>query len=203
MYVAPTIVINNMLQIKIAPSDRYSLAEMAQMAVEAGAQWIVIVPGDESHFRDTGLEIATLCREAGIILTLEGSTNMTRELGLHGLFVPAGQSAPAAREALGPEAIIGTEVASAESALALEKADIDYVCLPADTNGEQAAEIIGRARQAGCTMPFVAEVQNALEADYAALAAAGYAGFVAEDGIFDASDPVADIENLLARIAAL
>lgn len=192
-----------MLQIKIAPTDRYSLAEMAQMAVEAGAQWIVVAPGDESHFRDTGVEIADLCREAGIILTLEGSTDMARELGLHGLFVPAGQSAPAAREALGPEAIVGTEVASAESALALEKADIDYVCLPAQTNIEHAAEIIGRARRAGCTLPFVAEVHNALAADYAALAAAGYAGFVADDGIFNGSDPVADIESLLARIAAL
>lgn len=192
-----------MLQIRIKPSDRYSLSEMAQMAVEAGAQWIVVAPGDESDFRDTGLEIAALCREAGIILTLETGADMARELGVHGIYVPAGSSAPAAREALGPEAIVGTEVSSAESALALEKADIDYVTLPEGMPDGEAASVIAAARAAGCTMPIVAVVEDALRADYSAKIAAGFSGFVAVDGIFESSDPVAEMERLLAEVAAL
>lgn len=189
-----------MLQIRISPDQNYSLAEMAQMALEGGARWLVLAPGDESDFRDTGMEISQMCREAGVILTLEGSIDMARELGLHGIYVPAGASVPQARADMGPEAIIGTLVASAESALALEKADIDYVTLPADTDDARAAGIIEAARRGGCTLPFVAVVDGLSPRVFAEKSAAGFSGFVAVDGVFDSADPVALIKESLALL---
>ena len=178
------------------------MAEMAQMAVEASAQWLVLAPGsDFSDFRETGLEIATLCREAGILLTIEGNADQARELGLHGVFVPAGQSAVAFREALGPEAIVGTEVSSAESALAMERADIDYIVLPSDMLPEAVSALIAEARAAGCSLPFVADVHNPLHADLRSLLDCGYAGFIASDGLFEQGDPVENISQILELLA--
>lgn len=186
-----------MLQIKIYPNDKYSMAEMTQMALEGGAQWLVIAPTEYDDFRETGVEIAGMCREVGVILTIEGTPDHARELGLHGVLVPFGQAAPAVREALGPEAIVGTEVSSVESALAMERADIDYLLLPAAIDEERVAALIGEARDAGCSVPFVAYVDNPCATDYKMLLSLGFSGFYVVKGFFEADDPVEKISEVL------
>ena len=59
-----------MIQIRIAPDERYSLSEMAQMAVEGGCGWIVLaMPGaDPGEWRDVGAELVPLCRDAAVAL---------------------------------------------------------------------------------------------------------------------------------------
>ena len=59
-----------MLQVVITPNDNYSLAEMAQMAVEGGAKWLQLrVPGlPDNEVREAVPDVVALCREAGITL---------------------------------------------------------------------------------------------------------------------------------------
>ena len=121
-----------MLQIIISPSERYSIGEMAQMAVEAGATWLVLsLPEtDAGAMREMCADIVELCRESGVMLSVENNVVAARELALHGVFLSNNEVSPVkVREELGAEAIIGAVVGTPDAALSLERADIDYVAL--------------------------------------------------------------------------
>ena len=100
-----------MIQIIIRnENDRYSVAELVQMAVEGGCRWIRIdLPdADEAYMLELGEQIVPLCREAGVILTIDNHPDIARKLGLHGVHVSDKALNPVAlREELGPEAVIG------------------------------------------------------------------------------------------------
>ena len=176
-----------MIQIRIAPDERYSLSEMAQMAVEGGCGWIVLaMPGaDPGEWRDVGAELVPLCRDAGVILTVEDDVAAVRELGAHGVYLHIGSNAAKIREDLGPEAIVGAEVGSADAAVALGKADIDYLTI-APSCGDPKA-LIAASRTGG------AEDVIANSASYLA---DGFAGFYVTGAVFDAADPVAVVGQL-------
>ncbi len=185
-----------MLQILIKENDNYSLGEMAQMSLEAGTGWLIVsAPKSE---RDAINEIATMCREAGIMLSIENDAETARELGLHGVFVTDSSISPVKlREDLGPEAIIGTLTGSPDSAASLARADIDYVALEGSI--EKPSDFIKSLREAGCEIPVVA-YRPGLRLDKTAvdqLLSEGFSGICGADKIFDESDPIAAIENLL------
>lgn len=194
-----------MLQIKLTPEDTYSIAEMAQMAIEGGCGWIQIDPAgmDDSALRELGQELVPLCKETGTILIIENHTEMARELGLHGVFLAGNNSNPVAvREELGPEAIIGTYNASADAALSMEQADIDYLVIPADVTDEEAANIIAETRKAGGKIPFVALSNRAAlsQEGFAKIFSLGFAGILAGIEVFNAKDPVENVERLITAL---
>ena len=78
-----------MLQIIISFSERYSIGEMAQMAVEAGASWLVLsLPGnDAGQTREMCADVVELCRESGVMLSIENCVESARELAMHGVFL--------------------------------------------------------------------------------------------------------------------
>ena len=173
---------------------------MAQMAVEAGAAWLQLrVPEvSDAELREVCPDIISMCREGGVILTIEDRVEMARELGLHGIFLHKGAASPVAvRQDLGPEAIIGAEIGSPDAAATLEKADIDYVAL--SETGAGAVALINDIRAAACPIPVVAYVPDeALTPDVVTrLLGEGFSGICSEGGFFSAADPVAAIENVL------
>lgn len=183
------------------------MAESAQIAIEAGAQWLVLRADTiaESERRDIGKDVAELCRESGVILTVDSDIEYARELGIHGVLLHPGSKAPAAvRDELGPEAIIGVEISSADAALALEKSDIDYVALDSAMPLETVAEIIGAVRAGGGKIAFVSlGEQPTLAPEYIdGLKAAGIAGLCCGRALFAAPDPVGAIESLLSELMA-
>lgn len=183
-----------MLQILLETNDRYSLAELAQMAVEGGCSWLVLADcSDSAEKRDNYPAIVDLCREAGVMLTASADLEAVKEYGMHGIFLPLGSTAPASvRELLGAEAVIGAEIAAAGSALTLERADIDYVA-----TGDLS--ILADIRAAACRIPVVAPC-DADPQRAAALIAAGFSG-VCCSGIYKYSDPVSAVSNLLDTIS--
>lgn len=194
----------HMLQIRLTPNDNYSIAEMAQMAIEGGCGWLQLDPSgmDEAAIREVAKEIVPLCRETGTMLTIEDNLDMARELGLHGVFLTGDRSPVTVREEIGPEAIIGTYNASADAALAMERADIDYVVIPAGVKDEEAAKIIADTRKAGGEIPFVALSGRApMTADgFAKVLGLGFAGIIAGSEVFKAEDPVEHIEKLISTL---
>ena len=120
-----------MLQFIAQTNDHYSVAETVQMAIEGGCRWIQLhLPelSDEDIKAMSG-DIIDLCRESAAFLTIEDRPELAKELGLHGVHLTSAsnRSATKLREELGPEAVIGVEVASAAAIMALRNADIDYV----------------------------------------------------------------------------
>lgn len=186
-----------MIQLRLAPNELYTISEMGQMAVEGGCGWLVIsMPGAEpGAWRDVAEELVPLCRDAGVMLSVENDIDAVRELGAHGVYLTPGANPAKVREDLGAEAIIGAGIASVDSAVALAKADIDYLTLAPGVD----CSIIGDARKGGAEVPFVAVVTaGALLADYSGYIEKGFDGFYVTDGVFDTDDPVSAVRNLIS-----
>ncbi len=184
-----------MLQVLIEINDRYSLPEMAQMAVEAGCGWIVLGAGiSEAEKREHYPAIVELCRESGVMLTATGDVEAAKEYGLHGVFLPLGAVSPLkVREELGAEAVIGAEAGEGSVILELERADIDYVAVRPDA---KAASIIAEVRGAGSNFPIVAYAESASLEEVASLKETGYSGICCGKALFELADPIERIVQL-------
>ncbi|MDE5954250.1 MAG: thiamine phosphate synthase, partial [Duncaniella sp.] len=70
-----------MLQFITHPSDRYSIAEEVQMALEGGCKWIQLRLKDASdeEFRQTALEIIPLCQENEALLVFDDRLELAME----------------------------------------------------------------------------------------------------------------------------
>lgn len=183
-----------MIQIYLNNSDKYTAEEMAQMAVEAGCQWLIIADAPIEELRQTAPVIVELCREEGIILTFENNIEAARELGVHGVFMRSGANPAAIRLELGAEAIIGAEIGSADTATALAGADIDYYALP-----EDATALLADAKTAVPQQHYVALCAGKPDAAHlGGLRNAGFDGFcIAATAFENAADPVAEMKVLV------
>lgn len=192
-----------MLQFQLSPDPRYSLAELAQMAIEGGCGWIVLSAPDitDEALREECAELVPLCREAEVILTVEDRPETARELGLHGVYLSnkCGLSPAKVREELGAEAIIGVEVGSAASIRPLEALDIDYAVLSPTLSIDKCESIIRDARSAGATLPIVMALPPTAEAASEVISR-GASGILAGKYISEASDPVEATRRLIEAI---
>lgn len=201
-----------MLQYILTPSSQYSIAELAQMAVEGGCLWISLcLPdlSDEEIKAAVAPDVIDMCREAAVFLTLDDRPELARELGLHGVrlsrkFLSANpsQSPMALRDELGPEAVIGVETADPTSVPSLLPADIDFVTLPEGFTSEQRRKFTAKIKELGLAMPVVAqgdftpaEAQQAIKD--------GCNGVAVGRSITDAQDPVTATGAILFAISNL
>lgn len=194
-----------MLQFIAQTNDRYSVAETVQMAIEGGCRWIQLHLPDltDEDIKTMSGDIIDMCRESAAFLTIEDCPELAKELGLHGvqLTSASNRSAAQVREEMGPEAIIGVEVASAAAIMALRNADIDYVTLPADMAVGEIAEIVSVVRDAEITTPIVATGYITPE-DALIYLAAGVSGIATGEPIIEAKDPVKEVELMLKNLSA-
>ena len=191
-----------MLQYQTQPSDRYSVPEQCQMAIEGGCSWIQLhLPdADDAAVRELCSELIPLCRESSTILMLENRPELAKELGLHGVHITAdsGLNAARVREDFGPEAIVGIDVDEPASILALKGADIDYVTLHMSV--DRAAHVIATAAEGGNTMPVVYGGAMSID-DIPAVMNAGVSGVIVGADIANADDPVSRTAEILGRLS--
>lgn len=195
-----------MLQYITQNSTQYSVLEQIQMAVEGGCAWVIIsrssVPGGDNELRDIVTEAIPLCKEAEVILTLENHVAMAQETHVHGVLLTNTEtSAKAAREQLGPEAIIGAIASTPQAIIMLKGLDIDYALLPPGVTIDQARTLVTAVRDSACPLPIVAqgniplhEVQPWLEA--------GVNGIAIGENILQYTDPVEAMRKYLAATGA-
>jgi len=194
-----------MLQFIARINNRYSVAELAQMAIEGGCQWVELDLPDASDdfIRATALELKDLCMETGTFLTIADRPDIAREAGLHGVRLHCGMAAKVAaiRDELGAEAIIGVDIHDASDIIKVQNLDIDYAVLPSDITTEKAADIIGTVRKSEIMLPIVAcgkfSPDEAIE-----IIVAGASGIAVSSAIADADDPVESTRLLLEALAA-
>ncbi len=195
-----------MLQYILTGSERYSVAELAQMAIEGGCQWIdLCLPAmtDEEIRAAVAPDVVEMCREGGVFLTVSDRPELARELGLHGVrlsarfFAEHPSDTPAKlREDLGPEAVIGVETADPTAVAALVAADIDFVTLPAAFTSARREAFVAELRDAGRHLPVVAQGDFS-PADCAVALAEGCNGVAVGKTITDAPDPTEAVREIL------
>ncbi len=179
-----------MIQILLETSPGYNSVEMARKAIDAGCEWL-IVPRD-AHDNDVA-NLAKLCREEGIILTIEDNIELCRQHELHGVHLSGGSNPAAVRQELGAEAIVGAEISSIDTATALAKADIDYFALqPCDV------AVATQALQAGVEAHFVLLADGVEQA--LSLLPQGFSGMCLKASSFTSEDPSAEIKLLIDNI---
>ncbi len=203
-----------MLQFITHPSDKYSIAEEVQMAIEGGCKWVQLRMKDASYdeLRDTALEIIPLCKENDVILIIDDNVELVKELRVHGVHLGKDDMPPAkAREYLGPHAIIGVTANTAADIMAMRGIDVDYIGLGpfrhtttkkrlSPTLGiEGYRDIMAEVTNAGSELPVVAIGGITLE-DINDIMSTGVQGIAVSGAIINAPDPVEYTREILSRL---
>lgn len=194
-----------MLQFITSTSDKYSIAEEAQMAIEGGCLWIQVSQSlpDGITQKEVLLELQPVCEENEVFLMADSDVELAKEMRIHGVHLKKNDMEPAeARELLGPHAVIGIDADTAADIIALRGLDIDYAVLDFDDRHGIPAirKIIDEVRKEGVEIHIVARGRFALS-DFSELKQAGVNGFAVSRQITDTSDPVAATAEILDAIS--
>jgi thiamine-phosphate pyrophosphorylase len=196
------------------PSDRYTIAEEVQMALEGGCKWIQLRLKDASdeEFRQTALEIIPMCQENEAFLVFDDRVELAMEMGVHGVHLGKNDMNPLqARETMGAEAIIGVTANTADDIIRFRGWDVDYVGLGpfryTTTKSNLSPvlgidgyrEIVKAVRDSGMTLPIVAIGGITID-DIPAIMATGVNGVAVSGAIINADDPVEYTRNLLEKL---
>lgn len=196
------------------PSDRYSIAEEVQMALEGGCKWIQLRMKDASdeEFRQTALEIIPLCKENEAFLVFDDRVELAMKMGVHGVHLGKNDMDPLqAREIMGAEAIIGVTANTADDIIRLKGWDVDYVGLGPyrytstkknlspllGTDGYR--DVVNKAREADVLLPIVAIGGISIE-DIPAIMSTGVNGIAVSGSIINAQDPVDYTRRILSAL---
>lgn len=203
-----------MLQFITHPSDKYSIPEEAQMAIEGGCRWIQLRMKDASdeEVRAVANEIIPLCKENDTFLIIDDRVELVNELRVSGVHLGKDDMDPLeARELLGPHAIIGVTANTAEDIIRYKGKDIDYIGLgpvhytttKAKLSPELGIEgvktVIDEVRAHGVEFPIVA-VGGITDKDIQPLLATGVNGVAVSGAIINAADPVDYTSGLIKRL---
>lgn len=203
-----------MLQFITNASDRYTVAEEVQMAIEGGCRWIQLRMKDatDEEVRATALEIIPMCRETDTFLIIDDRVNVVNDLKVSGVHLGKEDMDPLeARELLGPHAIIGITANTADDIIRYKGKDVDYVGLGpvrfTTTKKKLAPElgidgvkrIVDEVRAAGVELPIVA-IGGLTEDDVEPLMAAGVNGIAVSGAIINAPDPMLYTSRIMERL---
>lgn len=207
-----------MLQFITDASDRYSIAEEVQMAIEGGCRWVQLrmKHASDDEVRQVALELIPMCRETDTFLIIDDRVELVNELKVSGVHLGKEDMDPLqAREILGPHAIIGVTANTADDIIKYKGKDVDYFGVGpyrfTSTKANLApvlgvggyTELVARVREAGVDFPLVA-IGGITKADVMPLMATGVSGLAISRAIIDADDPVlytSDIMEMLLGIS--
>lgn len=193
-----------MLQFITSKSDKYSIKEEVQMAIDGGCLWIQVsnsLPEGVSQ-KDIIDEIRPLCEKNETFLLVDSDVELVKEANIHGVLLKNNDRNPAeAREYLGAEAIIGVAVNNTNEILALKGLDVDYVVIDFDKfSVTDIQNIIEEIRSKGVDIHIV--VRGKIEiVEMLTLMQIGVAGFAISEQIVDAPNPVASTANIITVLS--
>ncbi len=206
-----------MLQFITHPSEKYSIAEEVQMAIEGGCRWIQLrmKGASDEEVLHTAAELIDMCRENDAFLIVDDRVNVVNELKVSGVHLGKDDMDPMeARELLGPDAIIGITANTADDIIKYKGKDVDYVGLGpfrytstkeklSPVLGlEGYAEIVKKVRDAGVELPIVAIGGITLE-DVEPLMKTGVNGIAVSGSIINAPDPVLYTSKIMEKLLGI
>ncbi len=203
-----------MLQFITNPSDRYTIAEEVQMAIEGGCRWVQLRMKDatDEEVRAVALELIPMCKETDTFLIIDDRVELVNELKVSGVHLGKDDMDPLeARELLGPHAIIGVTANTAEDIIKYKGKDVDYVGLgpvhftttkkklAPELGAEGVKRVVDEVRAAGVELPIVAIGGLTIE-DVDPLLTAGVNGIAMSGSIINADDPVGYTADVLEKL---
>lgn len=203
-----------MLQFITNNSDKYSIAEEVQMALEGGCRWIQLrmKGASDEEVMETAAQLIEMCRENNAFLIVDDRVNVVNELKVSGVHLGKEDMDPMeARELLGPDAIIGVTANTAADIIKYKGKDIDYIGLGPfrhTTTKEKLAPILGLEgyreivkdmREAGIEFPIVAIGGITLE-DVEPLMKTGVNGIAVSGAIINAEDPMLYTSRIMEKL---
>lgn len=203
-----------MLQFITNKSDKYSIAEEVQMALEGGCRWIQLrmKGASDEEVMETAAQLIEMCRENNAFLIVDDRVNVVNELKVSGVHLGKEDMDPIeARELLGPDAIIGVTANTAADIIKYKGKDIDYIGLGPfrhTTTKEKLAPILGLegyreivkdVREAGIEFPIVAIGGITLE-DVEPLMKTGVNGIAVSGAIINAEDPMLYTSRIMEKL---
>ncbi|MBD5422618.1 MAG: thiamine phosphate synthase [Bacteroides sp.] len=193
-----------MLQFITNNSEKYSIAEEVQMALEAGCKWIQLRMKDatDEEVKEVALQLIPMCQENDAFLIIDDRVELVNELRVSGVHLGKEDMDPLqARELLGPHAIIGVTANTAEDIIKWKGKDVDYVGvgpfrftttkknLAPEIGLDGYKQIVEQVRAAGVELPLVAIGGITLD-DVDAIMATGVQGIAMSGAIINAPDPM-------------
>ena len=206
-----------MLQFITHPSEKYSIAQEVQMAIEGGCRWIQLRMKDASdeEVRNVALEIIPMCQETDTFLIIDDRVELVNELRVSGVHLGKEDMDPMqAREILGPHAIIGVTANTAADIIKFKGKDVDYVGLgpfrftttkknlAPEIGLEGYTEIVKDVRAAGVELPIVA-IGGITEDDVKPLMATGVNGIAMSGAIIGADDPMLYTSSVMEKLLGI
>lgn len=206
-----------MLQFITDASDKYSIAEEVQMAIEGGCRWVQLrmKEATDDEVRQVAMELIPMCRETDTFLIIDDRVELVAELKVSGVHLGKEDMDPLqAREVLGPHAIIGVTANTAEDIIKYKGKDLDYFGVGPykfTSTKKNLAPVLGiegyqklvkEVRDAGVEFPIVA-IGGITKDDVKPLMATGVNGIAISRAIIDADDPVlytSDVMELLLGV---
>ncbi len=203
-----------MLQFITHESDKYSIAEEVQMAIEGGCRWIQLRMKDASdeEVRQVALELIPMCQETDTFLIIDDRVNLVKDLKVSGVHLGKEDMDPLeARELLGPHAIIGITANTADDIIKYKGKDVDYVGLGpfrfTTTKKKLAPElgldgyksIVQQVRNAEVELPIVAIGGITID-DIPPLMETGVNGIAMSGSIINANDPVQHTSEIMNKL---
>lgn len=194
-----------MLQFITSTSDKYSIAEEAQMAIEGGCLWIQVSQSlpDGVTQKEVLQELQPVCEENEVFLMADSDVELAKEMRIHGVHLKKDDMKPAeARELLGPHAVIGVDADTAADIIALRGLDIDYAVLDFDDRHgiPTIREIVNEVRKEKVEIHIVVRGRFS-HSEFSELKQAGVNGFAVSRQITDSPDPVAATAKILDAIS--
>lgn len=206
-----------MLQFITHESDRYSIAEEVQMAIEGGCRWIQLrmKEASDEEVRNVAMDIIPMCRETDTFLIIDDRVELVNELRVSGVHLGKEDMDPLkARDILGPHAIIGVTANTSADIIKFKGRDIDYVGLGPfrhTTTKKNLAPVIGPdgyrrimedVRAAGVNLPVVAIGGICLD-DVEEVMSTGVQGIAMSGAIINAPDPVLYTSSVMEKLLGI
>lgn len=203
-----------MLQFITHESDKYSIAEEVQMAIEGGCRWIQLRMKDatDEEVRNVALELIPMCQETDTFLIIDDRVSVVNDLKVSGVHLGKDDMDPLeARELLGPHAIIGVTANTAADIIKYKGKDVDYVGLgpyrftttkknlAPQLGIEGYKSIVDEVRKAGVELPIVAIGGITLD-DVSPVMSTGVNGLAVSGAIINASDPMLYTSQIMERL---
>lgn len=206
-----------MLQFITNESDKYSIAEEVQMAIEGGCRWIQLrmKEATDLEVRNVALELIPMCQETDTFLIIDDRVEVVNDLKVSGVHLGKDDMDPKeARELLGPHAIIGVTANTAADILKFKGTDVDYVglgpCrftttkkkLSPEIGIEGYRQIVDEVRRNGMEIPIVAIGGLTID-DVEPLMKAGINGIAMSGAIINAPDPMLYTSAVMEKLMGI
>ena len=195
----------------LVTDPRPDLTDRVRAAVRGGVD--IVQLRDKHAPREELLPLAEglrgICEEAGAIFTVNDDVELARSSRAHGVHLGQEDGPLAvARDALGPDAVVGRSVGSAEEAIEAVREGADYLGVgtiyATPTKPEETADgpaLLGEVADLGLVIPWFAIGGITLETAGEAAAAGAY-GFAVVRAVLDADDPASAARELRSVLEA-